>query len=38
VRLWCGIVACAIIGALFYLVVVLLERWLLWWPAPALDA
>jgi NitT/TauT family transport system permease protein len=38
VRLWCGIVACAVMGTLFYLVVVLVERWLLWWPAPALDA
>jgi NitT/TauT family transport system permease protein len=38
VRLWCGIVACAVMGTLFYFAVVLVERWLFWWPAPALDA
>jgi len=37
VRLWCGIVACAVMGTLFYGAVVLAERRLLWWPAPALD-
>jgi NitT/TauT family transport system permease protein len=37
VRLWCGIVACAVMGTLFYGVVVVVERRLLWWPAPALD-
>jgi NitT/TauT family transport system permease protein len=37
VRLWCGIVACAVMGTVFYFGVVLVERWLLWWPAPALD-
>jgi len=37
VRLWCGIVACAVMGTLFYGTVVLAERRLLWWPAPALD-
>jgi len=37
VRLWCGIVACAIMGTLFYGAVVLVERRLLWWPAPSLD-
>jgi hypothetical protein len=30
-------VACAVMGTLFYGVVVLAERRLLWWPAPALD-
>ena len=37
VRLWCGIVACAVMGTLFYGAVVLAEHRLLWWPAPALD-
>lgn len=37
VRLWCGIVACAAIGAVFYGAVAVVERRLLWWPAPALD-
>jgi NitT/TauT family transport system permease protein len=37
-RLWCGIVACAVIGAAFYGAVAVAERRLLWWPAPALDA
>jgi NitT/TauT family transport system permease protein len=37
-RLWCGIVACAVIGAVFYGAVAFVERRLLWWPAPALDA
>jgi len=37
VRLWCGIVACAVVGAAFYAVVAALERRLVWWPAPALD-
>ncbi len=37
VRLWCGIVACAVMGMLFYGAVALVERRLLWWPAPALD-
>jgi NitT/TauT family transport system permease protein len=36
-RLWCGIVACAVIGATFYGAVAMAERRLLWWPAPALD-
>lgn len=38
VRLWCGIVACAVMGTAFYGAVAAAERWLLWWPAPALDA
>jgi NitT/TauT family transport system permease protein len=38
VRLWCGIVVCAVMGTLFYGVVLLVERRLLWWPAPALDS
>ena len=37
VRLWSGIVACAVMGTLFYVAVVLVERWLLWWPAPGLE-
>ena len=37
VRLWCGIVACAVMGMLFYGAVAFAERRLLWWPAPALD-
>lgn len=37
VRLWCGIVACAAVGAGFYALVATLERRLVWWPAPALD-
>jgi len=36
-RLWCGIVACAVIGAVFYGAVTVAEHWLLWWPAPVLD-
>jgi NitT/TauT family transport system permease protein len=38
VRLWCGIVVCAGMGALFYGAVVLVERRVVWWPAPSLDA
>jgi NitT/TauT family transport system permease protein len=38
VRLWCGILACAVMGALFYGAVALIERAVLWWPAPSLDA
>jgi NitT/TauT family transport system permease protein len=37
VRLWCGIVCCAAMGVVFYGAVTLVERRLLWWPAPALD-
>jgi NitT/TauT family transport system permease protein len=37
VRLWCGIAACAAVGAGFYAAVAALERRLVWWPAPALD-
>lgn len=37
VRLWCGIVSCAAMGIVFYGAVTLVERRLLWWPAPALD-
>lgn len=38
VRLWAGIVACAVMGTLFYCAVAAVERRLLWWPAAALDA
>jgi NitT/TauT family transport system permease protein len=38
VRLWCGILACAVMGTLFYGAVALIERAVLWWPAPALEA
>ncbi len=38
VRLWAGIVACAVMGTLFYCTVAAVERRLLWWPAAALDA
>lgn len=38
VRLWCGIVACAVMGTIFYGTVALIERTVLWWPAPALGA
>lgn len=37
VRLWCGIVACAAMGAAFYGAVAACERRLLWWPVPALE-
>jgi len=37
VRLWCGIVACAVIGAVFYGAVAACERRVLWWPVPALE-
>jgi NitT/TauT family transport system permease protein len=37
VRLWCGIVACAAVGAALYGLVAALERRCVWWPAPALD-
>jgi len=37
VRLWCGILACAALGAALYSLVAALERRLVWWPAPALD-
>lgn len=37
VRLWCGIVSCAAMGIVFYGAVALVERRVLWWPAPALD-
>jgi NitT/TauT family transport system permease protein len=38
VRLWGGIIACAAMGTLFYGTVTLIERRVLWWPAPALEA
>lgn len=38
VQLWCGIVACAVMGTVFYGLVGFMERRALWWPAPALDA
>lgn len=38
VQLWAGIVACAVMGTIFYYAVAAVERRLLWWPAPALDA
>jgi len=37
VRLWSGIVACAVMGAAFYGAVAAVERRLLWWPAPTLE-
>lgn len=37
VRLWCGIVACAVVGTVFYGFVAACERWVLWWPVPALE-
>ncbi|MBI4271753.1 MAG: ABC transporter permease [Candidatus Rokubacteria bacterium] len=38
VRLWSGIVACAAMGTVFYAAVGVVERRLLWWPAPALES
>jgi NitT/TauT family transport system permease protein len=38
VRLWAGIVACAVMGTLFYCAVAAVERRLLWWPAATLEA